>query len=245
MRYLSINDLLRQGPKSTDSIWVLNTADQSLIGTAGEVVIAVAKASGRGDPDLIKIPQTWLPQEVTKIIPRKRLLQSSEFMKALNNNLVAIISEDDAAKLLRQIGSKEEQARLLAIQKHIRETGGARTVTDGMKAANGSIARADGLVDDEDEDDSGRNQTTVTRGRDKDVSVAVLAAEGVEDDEPGISPQFKMWVDRLNTGTDIAARNAVKSKGSFKKLELGFLARELNKSFVATHKMVSANLHKK
>lgn len=241
MRYLSVNDLHAQGAKSMDPIWVLNTADESLAGQAGEIIITIPQPNGAGEPDLIRVPQSWLPKDLTTIVPRKRLLASSKFLQALNSNLIAIISNEDAAKLLRQVGAKEETARLRALQEHVRATGGARTVTDGMKAANGSIARADGLVDDE-EEEQGRNTVGVLD--DRTLTVAELAAEGVEDEEPGITPSFKMWVDRLNIGTDIAARNAVKSKGKFKKVELGFLARKLDKKFVATHKMVAANLHK-
>lgn len=244
MRYLSVNDLHAQGVKSMEPIWVLNTADESLVGQAGEIIITIPQPHGGGDPDLIRVPQSWLPKDLTTIVPRKRLLASSKFLAALNSNLIGIISNEDAARLLRQVGAKEEAARLLAIQKHQRAVGGARTVTDGMKAANGSIGRADGLVDDEGEeqDQSGRNRVGVVN--EQTLTVAELAADGVEDEEPGISPSFKMWADRLNVGNDIAARNAVKSKGKFKKVELAFLARTLNKSFTSTHKMVAANLQK-
>lgn len=243
MRYLSVNDLHAQGAKSMEPIWVLNTADESLVGAAGEIIITIPQPHGGGDPDLIRVPQSWLPKDLTTIVPRKRLLASSKFLAALNSNLIAIISSEDAAKLLRQTGAKEEAQRLLALQQHQRAVGGARTVTDGMKAANGSIGRADGLIDDEEEEEQGgRNRVGVVN--EQTLTVAELAADGVEDEEPGITPSFKMWADRLNVGTDIAARNAVKSKGKFKKAELSFLARTLNKGFTSTHKMLAANINK-
>lgn len=239
MNYITLSDLDKQGTKSMAPIWAINIADQSRIGRAGEIVIAVSKPNGQGQPDLLHMPQTWLPQEVTRIIPRKRLLNSTEFRKAVNDNLLGLISEETAAKLMRQSGAKEEQSRLAAMQKHIQDAGAARTISDSTAI----ISRADGIVDDDDEDTSDRNKTFVIDTNEK-KSVAQLAANGVEDDEPGISPSFKMWADRLNLGKDMEAKNAIKSRSRFSKAELSFLDRTLNQKFEQARKMIKANLAK-
>lgn len=238
MKYLSISDLHKQGSKSNAPIWVINTADQSRVGQAAEIVIPVAQPGGQGDPDLLRIPQTWLPQEVTAIIPRKRLLNSTRFMKSIQDGLISIISEDDAARLMRQSGAREESSRLLALQKHIKDAGAARTISD----SGAIITRADGLEDDDDdEDDNGRNKTVVIDTNAK-QSVAQLAANGLEDEEPGISTQFRMWTDRLNLMKDMEAKNAIKSKAKFSKAELKFLSQKLHSKFVNAHKLVARNL---
>lgn len=239
MKYLSLSDLNKMGPKSMAPIWVINTADQSRVGSAGEIVIPIQQQNGQGDPDLVHIPQTWLPQEVTRIVPRKRLLNSTRFMRAINDGLISIISEDDASRLLRQSGAKEETSRLQALQKHIKDAGAARTISD----SSAIISRADGIVDDDEDDNDGRNTTVVIDTNEK-KSVAELAANGLEDDEPGISTQFRMWADRLNLMKDIEVKNAIKSKAKFSKAELGFLKRSLHSKFIMSHKMVAANLSK-
>jgi hypothetical protein len=239
MKYLSLSDLNKMGPKSMAPIWVINTADQSRLAAAGEIVIPIQQQNGQGDPDLVHIPQTWLPQEVTRIVPRKRLLNSTRFMRAINDGLISIISEEDAGRLLRQSGAKEETARLQALQKHVKDAGAARTIADSTAI----IGRADGVEDDDEDDNDGRNKTVVIDSNEK-QSVAALAANGLEDEEPGISSSFRMWADRLNLMKDVEVKNAIKSKASFKPRELAFLQRVLHSKFVMSHKMLKANIEK-
>lgn len=238
IKTLPISHFENQGPKNLQPIWGINTADQSLLSVVGEVLLAIPKRNGTGQPDPLHIPQTWLPQELTKDIPRQRLLNSSEFRKAVNSKLIGLIDTETAERMLRQSGAREEQERLDAQAKHVRKAGAARTIAD----SNATIARADGVKDDDDEDDSGRNKTVVI-DHDDEQSVAEAALNGVEDIEPGISPSFKMWVDKLNAAKkDLAAKNEIKGRRSFKREELGYLSRNLNRSFVLTLAMVNKNI---
>lgn len=237
IKYLPISHFENQGTKATGPIWCINTATESNLAAQGEVLLAIPKRNGNGQPDLLRIPMTWLPQEITRTIPRLQLLSSTEFRTAVSNQLISLISEDTAHRLLSQSGAKEEQGRLVALAKHIRDAGSARTIAD----SNTVIARADGIKDDDD-DSGGLNKTVIIDHSEEETNVAVLASQGVEDIEPGITPAFKMWVDKVNTGNDVAAKNEIKGRRSFSKAELGFLHRKLNRKFVATIAMIEKNL---
>ncbi len=239
VKILSISHFESEGPKALGAIWGINTADQSDIAVAGEVLLAIPKRNGTGQPDPLRMPQTWLPQELTRDIPRQRLLQSSEFRKAVSSRLIGLIDEETARRLLRQGGAVEEQQRLTAQTKHIRDAGAARTIAD----SNATIARADGVKDDDDEDRSGRNKTVVI-DNDDDHTVAELAASGVEDFEPGITQQFKMFVDKISRTNDANAKLEIKGRRSFTKKEMAFMDRNIPRGFKATLAMIQKNLGK-
>lgn len=240
LKILDVQYFEAQGTKALGAIWGINTSDQSALGVNGEVLLAIPKRNGNGQPDLLNVPQTWLPQELTRMIPRQRLLGSSEFRKAVNQKLIGLIDEETARRLLRQSGAVEEQARLDAQTKHVRNAGAPRTIAD----SNAMIERADGLKEDDEESTGGRNKTVIIdHSDDSKSSVATLAANGVEDIEPGINPQFKMFVDKLNRTSDTNAKNEIKGRRSFTKAELGFLHRNLNRKFETTLAMISKNLN--
>jgi hypothetical protein len=242
IKTVSISELDAQGSKATNSIWCINTADQSELRVMGEIKIAVPKRNGQGNPDVINVAQTWLPQELTRDVERRRLLAASEFRHAVSAKLISLVTEDTANRILKQPHASEEQQRLDAQRAHMKKAGAARTIAD----SNATIARADGVKDDDDDSSSGLNKTVIIDHSDDDTkSVAQLAANGVEDYEPGISSQFKMWVDRLNTGSDVGAKNEIKARRSFSKAELRFLASRLNKKFVSCKAMVEKNLGSK
>lgn len=244
IKFLPVSYFEKEGPKATGPIWAINTADTSELKTAGEVVLPIPKSSGVGDPDIVKVPQTWLPFELTSDVTRPRLLRASLFRKAVTKGLIGLIDEETAARLLRQEGAAEEQARLKAVREHIRTAGAARTIADSKS----EISLADGSDPDDDGSDDGLNSTVVLdhnskKVRAKEKTVAQLAAAGVEEEEPGISVQLRMWVQRLNKGKDDAAYVEVKARRSFKRVELVYLSRELSSKFVKTLAMVNRNLH--
>jgi hypothetical protein len=236
MKFLPIS-VFDKNPSSTKPIWGINTASESDLGVVGEILLAIPGANGQNDRLLM--PQTWLPQELTRVIPRKRLLKSVEFRSAVDKKLISLISNEEAQRLLRQDGAAEEQEKLRAHARLVRQAGAARTLSD----SKAEIARADGVVE-EDDNQGGRNKTVII-DHNENTSVAELAANGVEDVEPGISVQFKMWVDRLCLSKDVLAKNDIKSRRSFTTAELRYLQRSLPRNFTNTLTMVNATLSKK
>jgi len=235
IKTLPLSFFEKQGSKSTAPIWGINTADQSEIQTMAEVIISVPSRNGQ-DPDILRIAQTWLPQELTQNIQRNRLISSSQFRKAVSNRLIGLIDEETAERMMRQSGAKEEQLRLRAKMAHVRKSGAPRTIAD----SGSTVTRADGTRDEDD-----LNKTVVIDHGEETKSVAELAANGVEDFEPGITPAFNMWVQKLNSGSDANAKNEIKSRRSYKQAELRFLARSLNKRFKESIAFVERNISKK
>jgi hypothetical protein len=239
MKFLPIS-AFDKNPKSTRPIWGINTAAESELGVVGEVLIAIPSPSG-GKPDRLLIPQTWLPQELTRVVTRKRLLESAEFRSAVDKQLISLISIEDAERLLRQDGAAEEQEKIRERNRQIRQAGQARTLADSKT----EVSRADGVVvaDDGDEESSGRNKTVII-DQNKNTSVAELAANGVEEHEPGIKMDFKMWADRLHLEKDILAKNSIKSRRKFSAAELRYLQRNLPRTFSQSLTLVNATLSK-
>ena len=153
---------------------------------------------------------------------------------------VGLISREDAERLLRQDGASEEQEKLRERARQIRKAGAARTLSDTKT----EIRRADGVVEeDDDEHGTGRNKTVVI-DHNENTNMAELAAQGVEDVEPGISVNFKMWVDRLCLSKDVLAKNDIKSRRKFSAAELRYLQRSLPRSFTNSLTMVNSSLSK-
>lgn len=225
-----------KNPKSTRAIWGINTAAESDVKVQGELLISIPAVTAGGQADRMMIQQTWLPQELTQVITRPRLLASAEFRNAVAKGLITLIPISEAERLLRQDGAAEELEKLRARNLAVREAGTARTLSD----SKAEIHLADGTkVEDDDEDDS-----TVIIDSNRTQNVAKAAAAGVEEHEPGISVQFKMWVDRVCMSKDVLARNDIRSRSKFSKAELGYLQRNLPRSFTTALALVNANLSK-
>lgn len=226
-----------KNPKSTRPIWGINIASESDVGMVGEILIAIRNQSG--SYDRLLVPQTWLPQELTRVVGRKRLLESTEFRNAVDKGLIGLITVEDAEKLLRQDGAAEEQEKIRERARQIRKAGQARTLADSKT----EVSRADGVVEEDDESNSGRNKTVIIDHHEN-TSVADLAADGVEEAEPGVSMQFKMWSDRLALMKDMQIKNEIKSRRSFKKAELAYLQRSLPRTMTNSLTMINATLSK-
>lgn len=238
MKTVSIAELEKRGPKSTEPIWALNTAAESEIEQPAEVLLTIPKRNGSGN-DPLHIPQTWLPQELTKFIPRAQLLTSTEFRQAVNSKLITLIPEVEAKRIMGQEGSEDETQRLDALRRHIRKAGSARSISD----STAEITRIGGGRDDDD-GDTNTVKTITIGGDDEDDNVAKKALAGVENNFKGITPAFEMWVNKLNTGTDMAALNAIKARRKFTRDEMQYLGNKLGKTLVKALAMVKKNLDK-
>lgn len=115
---LTLDDLLQQGPH--DPVWCINNTPQTMSARAGDLVIMVPKIHGNGTPDKVLIPRTWLPYNLIRQVPRAQLLQSTEFLRALNEGLIIAVSSDYARYLESKEGAAEEHERLKQYQDRIR-----------------------------------------------------------------------------------------------------------------------------
>ena len=105
-------DLIDLEEKSIRRVWVVNK-------TRGEnrsrVIFSVPKTRGQGQ-DLIEVPNTWLPVDLTQQITKRQLMESSDFRTALNAGLLVLIDEKEAQEALQDEDAAEELARLKALK---------------------------------------------------------------------------------------------------------------------------------
>lgn len=203
-KYLSLHELQEQSESSP--VWVLNTSAAS-IQQAADVMLSIPNPNGNGT-NLVVIPKTWLPVDVTKDIPRRFLVDSFEFRQALQKGHITLVTEKYAGKLLKDPDAKSETDRLINEKRQV-QIATSRSLTEEQKAASSSVEAA------------------VTMG-DEFVSVAELAKQGVEEFAPGIPMQFKIWTDHLNNiKDDTKVVNEIRARRSFKRRELRFLKANL------------------
>ena len=179
-------------------IWALNGSAESEVGQPGEVHVGIPKINGSKIDDL-HLPQTWLPTNLTDQIPRNQLLASSEFRNAVNNRVITLISEDFAADILAQDGVEEERDRLMDMKRAVREATAARSIQQ-----------------------SGADVISTSELRD--------AAEGItqQQDPNELAPGFLMFVQNLESKSDIESLNLIRARQKFTGRELDHLLSQLH-----------------
>lgn len=237
LKQLTLADLERQGRNSPEPIWVLNTAAESVLEYNGEVLMEIASPNG-GKPARLKVEQTWLPQDITRQVPRARILQSIEFRSALNNKLIMLIDNATATKIRNQEGAAEEEQRLAQREREIRAAGAARTIAD----SGATITNVTNPEANDDEDESGSTKTIKGKRIDINDSVADAAKAGVEDIAPGVSVNFNAWVEQLAPKSDIITMNEIKSRRKFTFEELQHLSKGLDASKAKSRALVKKHL---
>lgn len=213
MKHLSIADIEDPSYPSR-SLWVLNSGPSSVYELEGTILLSIPGTSGQQQAQALKIPATWLPIDLTMNFPKHRILESTDFRAAVKNELLTLIDDSTAKRILGQDGAKEEQKRLIAEARRIREAGAARKISE----SNVTITRADGVKDDEEE-----NPVEIYGKDDQDVNVARAALKGLDVDENGLTPKFVMFAEKVKTETDIRALNALKTRSRFSRRELKYL----------------------
>jgi len=227
---MSIQALTLDEVESNDdirSVWVLNSAQDSKLAMEGELLINVPNAQGR--PELLRIPQTWLPFNATGRFTKKRLLESTEFRNAVVEELVTLIDEKTAQKINTESGAREEVARLRAKDQMIREAGSVRKISD----ANVDVVNPNELRG------ARSNVTDVDVVSDRDTVKAVKA--GAITTKEGMSPNFQAFFERLKLQSDDAALGLVKGKSKLSRRELRHLRDNLH-SHPKTVKMIKSRL---
>lgn len=111
--------------KDATDLWVLNITDswKSTRGTMSRHLVPIKHADG---DTVVRIEDTWLPQNLSDQLPRGILLRSSEFRKAVSGNAaeairpaIRIISDEDAQRLLEhpEAEAEKKNIRLNAAEK--------------------------------------------------------------------------------------------------------------------------------
>ena len=84
----------------SSQLYVLNTSNQVNKGKKySEVLIDVVMPNGSSN--LLTIPESWLPYDVSASMPVEDALSSTNFRRAINEGLVALISNKEAQRILK------------------------------------------------------------------------------------------------------------------------------------------------
>lgn len=211
-------------------LWVLNNAANTKRKLRGKIFIGIPDVAGKTTDGLV-IPHTWLPIDVATMVPRQQLLQSRQFRRALNDGLIKIISNDDAERLLMQQGADDEQDRLDRENDIVTEATKQRSIKAEMTVIGG---------DKDDEEDADQVEMF------GEETLAQATKRGIEADEDGLQPSFKMLADRWADEGDMSVLNAMRARGKFSTAELRYMKAVLKKDVhVTTLARIEAGLKPK
>lgn len=223
--YIGINDLVEQekGP-----IWVINTSNEKYQGGA-EVYITIGS-------DVLVVPRTWLPFEMTKKLPRKSILESTYFVSAMSDGLIKAISKETALKLLAEPRASKEAKRLEEIEEAVKAATQARGIGKNVLITTG----------DEDRDAEYAKQSANAIAKTVSESGGNMKASGsfsLGDDEETadpISANFKAWVVKVNNIEDEdEAYSEVRNRGTMTMEEAEYLMKHV------THDVISSGIAKR
>lgn len=108
---------------TTESLWVINIADQ-VVSSGGTIALSVSRKDG--EPVLIEIPRTWLALDLGTFAPRAEILASTKFMKAVNDGMIGLVSEEVADALNSDPNAQAERNRLNQSKSIVRATVAAK-----------------------------------------------------------------------------------------------------------------------
>jgi hypothetical protein len=104
-KYMTLGDLEKEekGPVFVQNV---STGDE-----AGQVLITVPKKNGNGS-DLVKVPKTFIPMDLTSQVPRSQLIEAAEFRKTITGGLLKLCTPEYAEMLLNSEDGKDEARRI-------------------------------------------------------------------------------------------------------------------------------------
>ncbi len=104
-KFMSIEQLeeVEKGP-----VFVINATSGEL---GGNLLFSVPKLNGNGH-DLIRVPKTFIPIDLSMQVSRQQLIASSEFRSTVNKGLIKIASREYANMLLQSEDGRAEQLRI-------------------------------------------------------------------------------------------------------------------------------------
>lgn len=103
---ITVRDLEKD--PETGGVFVLNNTS----GAERGVVIFTVPQNNGVDLDVVKIPATFIPIELTAQVSKKQLLSSSELRKCVNSRKIILLDEDYALELLDEEDAVKEKERL-------------------------------------------------------------------------------------------------------------------------------------
>jgi hypothetical protein len=89
----------------TSSVWIYNR-------TNPKGIISFLSDSGAGSNDIVTIPITWIPMDLTTQSPKKSLVNNAHFRRLVSGGVLELISEEDVMKVFSSPDAQEERVRV-------------------------------------------------------------------------------------------------------------------------------------
>lgn len=166
-----------------NSVFVLNSSPRT---HRGEIIFSVPRPNGVGE-DIVRVPKTWVPVDLTDQVEKKNLLESTRFRQNISKKLLTLVHPDYAEKVLNSESAQVERERL-----------------DNLRSASTALMRA-APTTAKDEEEEDENETPTTRRRKANLN------RMEESNEPGESP-LPSSVGSVTAKFDLLLRNLSKKR---------------------------------
>lgn len=110
LRHISIQEA-QQGDEYS-AVYAINTIQRNERGSRERVFISVPK-DGQDGSDLLLIPNTTLPIDLTSMVSRGSIFRSSDFRKAVRFGMITLVNAEDAERILSTPEAKRDLAALM------------------------------------------------------------------------------------------------------------------------------------
>ena len=221
---IGINELLEQ---KTGPIWIINTSNKVHKG-GSEVYIVIPQGD---QSSLFTVARTWLPIEATQRYSREALCKSQYFMEALAEELISVVSENEAQKMMAGPQAERERRRLKQLEEAVRAASSARGIGKNVMISTGDPER-----------DAELEEESKKQARKESFIEKKTLDMNDDDDEPidPIEPQFKAWVIRLNSLDNVDdVSSEIRMRGEMDIAEAVYLMKNCD------HEQISERIRKK
>jgi hypothetical protein len=201
MKTLNLQQLQEE---KSGPIWVINNSF-TLHPPGGDIYVTVVGPDNRPIPLAIEL--TWLPKDLTTLAPRKSILESSYFYRAITEGILLAITQEDAMALLSKKGADREQDRLKAAAEAVKQASRAKGISDTVTISGGSETGQTQMIDLTDVDENQR--------------------------EENITANFRAWVRSLNELDVEEAISRIKVRGNLTLEECYYLKRNTEHERIA------------
>ena len=204
-------------------VWVLNNTRDNL---EGKVVVSIPKKNGNG-ADVVRIPRSFIPFDLTLQVSRSQLMDSSDFRQTIGKRMLKLVTPEYAEVLLSTEEAKEE------LQRVRNEDQKARSL---LKRA-GVVANESSGVNDDEEDEffdvsgkEGKKTSSSKKGSKKNTAAATEEDEEAQTKPAKVKKTPSIKVQNLVAQSSDASETAILAKikniNTLKKVDLAFLSRQ-------------------
>lgn len=213
LKYTTIEELEKQdkGP-----VWVLNNTRDNL---EGKVVVSIPKRNGNG-ADVIRVPRSFIPFDLTLQVPRPQLLDSADFRQTVGKKFLRLITPEYATVLLATEEARDEQVRL---------RNEASKAEAALKKAGVVDPNASGGVGEDDEDEFFDTDGGPAKASKKKKSMAT-AKEATEPTKAprvaSVKVQSIVATAKREEMTEVQILAKLRNVSKFRKADLAYLSKE-------------------